>query len=309
MSKSPRAILIAGPTASGKSALAMALAERLGGSVVNADSMQIYDALRILTARPSLSDEARIPHVLYGHVQPQEAYSAGHYAKDAAHVIEGLRATDSLPVVVGGTGLYFKVLLEGLSPVPDIDPDIRNRWRSEANKISAESLHQTLARLDPVMAARLEPGDRQRIVRALEVFEHTGRSLAEWQQTGGTPVFNADEVLKLVVAPPRAVLHQRAEDRFEHMMTDGAIEEVEALTKMELDPGQPVLRALGVDPIQRWLRGEISQKDAVNQGQTETRQYIKRQTTWLKKNMMSWNWLSTQQMESQLMESLTFIDF
>lgn len=295
MTKIPSAILIAGPTASGKSAVAMALAERFNGTIINADSMQIYQDLRVLSARPSSEDEARIPHVLYGHVAADAAYSAGHYAKDVTRALDEVRASRRLPILVGGTGLYFKVLLEGLSPVPEISPEIRTKWRRAAQTNKPGSLHAALAEIDPVMAGRLRSSDRQRIVRALEVREATGRSLADWQTQPGTPVLsNMEKLLKLVVAPPRGVLHQRADTRFEAMMEGGAVEEVRALMAQNLNPSHLILRALGVAPITAWLTGEIDRDAAVKRGQAETRQYIKRQTTWLRKNMMSWKWISTQ---------------
>ena len=308
MPQPPDAILIAGPTASGKSAFALALAERGKGSIINADSMQIYSALRVLTARPSKDDEARAPHLLYGHVDADVAYSAGHYAKDAATAIAAVRAAGRVPIIVGGTGLYVKVLLEGLSPVPEIASDIRAKWRAAGANEPSHLLHQALAERDPVMAQRLEPGDRQRIVRALEVVEQTGRSLADWQGQPGTPVLAPDKVVKLVVSPPRDVLHARAEARFAGMLASGAGEEVRSLMDQGLDLGLPIMRALGVAPIRAWLGGEIDRQSALERGQAETRQYIKRQSTWLKKHMMSWKWLSTQQMERNKLELLMFID-
>ena len=295
MNQAPSAILIAGPTASGKSAVALALAERFNGTIINADSMQIYEDLRSLSARPSIEDEARVPHVLYGHIGAETAYSAGHYAKDVSKALDQIRAAARVPIIVGGTGLYFKVLLEGLSPVPEIDPEIRTKWRTAGQTEDAGTLHAMLGSMDPVMAARLRPGDRQRIVRALEVLEQTGQSLAQWQDKPGTPVLPHPEgIVKLVVAPPRDILHQRADSRFEAMMSAGAVDEVRALMARNLDPRSLVLRALGVRPLSDWLRGVIAREEAVARGQAETRQYIKRQTTWLKKNMMSWKWQSTQ---------------
>lgn len=308
MSNPPSAILIAGPTASGKSALALAVAERYAGTIINADSMQIYRDLRILTARPSVEDEQRVPHRLYGHVGAETAYSAGHYAKDVQQAIESAEAADQLPIIVGGTGLYFKVLLEGLSPVPDIDPEVRRRWRLAAETETADALHGVLARRDPEMAARLLPADRQRIVRALEVMDQTGRSLATWQETPGTPLIDGDAVAKVVVLPPREILHQRADTRFENMLANGARDEVQALMARNLDPGLPAMRALGVAQISTWLDGTIDRAEALRRGQAETRQYIKRQSTWLRKNMMSWKAISTQQTESQLADFLMFID-
>ena len=217
----PRAILIAGPTASGKSGLAMALAERLGGTVINADSMQVYRDLRILTARPTAEDEARVPHALYGFVSGAEAYSAGRYAVDVASAIAEARAAGRVPIVVGGTGLYFKVLLEGLSPVPPADPLVRDFWRAQARVRPAAELHALLAARDPETAARLMPTDPQRIVRALEVLESTGRSLAEWQRAPGKPVLRERETVRLLVMPERAALDAGIEARFDAMMAGG----------------------------------------------------------------------------------------
>ncbi len=185
-----RPILIAGPTASGKSALALAIAEHVGGVIVNADSMQVYRELRILSARPTPDEEARVPHTLYGFVSAAEAYSAGRFARDAAAAIGLARSEGRRPVIVGGTGLYFKALLEGLSPIPRIGDAVRDHWRAEADRIGAAELHCELARRDAVMAARLAPADTQRIVRALEVIEATGRSLAEWQKVRDPPILD-----------------------------------------------------------------------------------------------------------------------
>lgn len=290
----PDAILIAGPTASGKSAFALELAERVGGTIINADSMQVYRDLRVLTARPSPKDERQVPHRLYGHLDGATAYSAGAYAKDVAQVLQDVRDEGRVPIIVGGTGLYFKVLLEGLSPVPEIDPQIRAKWRQRGADETAEALHQELTRRDPVMAERLVPSDRQRLVRALEVIDHTGRSLAAWQEAPGEPILTGDNIEKLVIAPPRAELHTRAHHRFAAMMEEGAVDEVRQLLARKLDPNLPVMRALGVSAIAGLLDGRLDRAAAIEQGTIETRQYIKRQSTWLKKHMMSWNWSSAQ---------------
>lgn len=309
MSQLPHAILIAGPTASGKSALAVALAERLGGTIINADSMQVYGDLRILSARPGPEDEARAPHLLFGHVDAATAYSAGQYGRDAKCALDDVRASGRVPIFVGGTGLYFKVLLEGLSPVPEISADVRGKWRRAAMDMGAEKLHAELARHDPTMAERLAPTDRQRMVRALEVKDQTGRSLAEWQSMPGTPILVAERMTRLVIDLPREVLHARADARFANMLETGAAGEVQRLMARSLDPGLPAMRALGVAPIAAWLDGRLDRQAAIERGQTETRQYIKRQATWLKKNMISWKSISTQQMESQMADLLKFIEF
>lgn len=302
-----RPILIAGPTASGKSALAMAIAERVGGTIINADSMQVYRELRILTARPSPADEARVPHALYGFVPAGEAYSAGRFVRDAATAIASAEAEGRRPVIVGGTGLYFKALLEGLSPVPEISDEVRAHWRGEAARRGAEAMHSELSARDPVMAARLQPSDTQRIVRALEVMDSTGQSLAEWQALKGAPVLNESETVRLVVRVDRAELHARADTRFAGMMEEGASAEAQALRDLQLEPGLPAMRAIGVRPLIAVLAGELTVKEAVAASQAETRQYIKRQETWLKSHMISWKPIETKYMESFMRDIFAFI--
>lgn len=303
----PAAILIAGPTASGKSGLAMALAERLEGVVINADSMQVYDELRVLTARPSAEDEARAPHRLYGHVPVRQAYSAARYAADAAAAIAEVRAEQRLPIVVGGTGLYFTALLEGLSPIPAIPDAVRAHWRGQGERRGGAELHRELAARDAVMAEKLAPADRQRIVRALEVLEATGRSLAEWQREAGVPVLEAARTHRIVVSPDRDVLYRRCDERFDAMMTAGALEEVERLAELRLDTALPAMRALGVAPLMDHLAGRSSREAAVARAKTETRQYAKRQLTWLKRHMISWELCSTQEIESILHQTIADI--
>lgn len=293
-----RAILIAGPTASGKSALALRLAEEIGGSIINADSMQVYRELRVLTARPSAADEARVPHYLYGHVPAAEPYSAGRYAREAAKAIADVIETGRRPIIVGGTGLYFRALLDGLSPIPEIPPEIRAHWRAEAARLTSQELHDILTQRDPAMAARLFPTDPQRVTRALEVLDATGKSLAHWQQIPGEPAIAEADTLRLVVSPDRETLYARCNTRFGIMMEQGALQEVEALSRLNLDPGLPCCRALGVAPLMQLLTGSVSEDQAIEQARTDTRQYAKRQVTWLRSNMSSWRWLSTQQMDS-----------
>jgi tRNA dimethylallyltransferase len=291
-------ILIAGPTASGKSALALALAERLGGTVINADAMQVYRELRVLTARPDADDERRAPHRLYGHVPGAEAYSAARYAAEARAAIAAAEEAGSLPIVVGGTGLYFKALTEGLSPIPPIPDEIRARWRACAGEEGAAALHAILAERDPEMAARLRPTDPQRLVRALEVLEATGTSLARWQEEPGEPVVRVEDGRAVVVAPERDVLRQRIDARFDRMMAHGAVEEVRALLQLALSPELPVMRALGVGPLARLIAGEASPAEAGEAAKAETRQYAKRQLTWLRRNMNAWKLVDTQEMEN-----------
>ena len=225
-----RAVLIAGPTASGKSALALAVAERIGrAAIVNADSMQVYRDLRILTARPGAEETSRARHELFGMVDGADAYSVARYADDVAGLLLRLARDGLVPIIVGGTGLYFKALLEGLSPVPAIDPEVRDQLRRQADSIGAAGMHALLAAADPAMAARLAPTDTQRITRALEVIKSTGRSLAEWQKLPGTPVIEPDLAASFVLSPPRDVLMGRCDTRFEAMIAAGAVDEVAAL--------------------------------------------------------------------------------
>ncbi len=300
-------ILIAGPTASGKSALALALAERLGGTVINADAMQVYRELRVLTARPSAGEERRVPHRLYGHVPGREAYSAARYAIEAREAIQAAQASGSVPVVVGGTGLYFKALTDGLSPIPPIPEEIRSRWRSRASEEGAPALHAILTERDPEMAARLRPSDPQRIVRALEVHEATGLSLARWQERPGEPALEVEDGRAFVVSREREDLRQRCDARFDAMMAAGAVDEVRALLGLGLDPDLPVMRALGVKPLAGLIDGRWTTAEASDMAKAETRQYAKRQLTWLRRNMMSWKWINTQETESLVARTIDFI--
>jgi tRNA dimethylallyltransferase len=295
-------ILIAGPTASGKSALALALAERTGGVIINADSMQVYRELPLLTAQPSAADVAHAPHRLFGHIPACEAYSTGRYLADVERALADAAGQNLRPIIVGGTGLYFKALLEGLSPVPPIPEHVRTRVRSAADdlvrRFDRYALWQHLMDVDPAMADRLGVNDTQRIVRALEVMEATGRSLNQWQFVAGTPLINETTAVKLVIDRPRGDLHARCDQRFDQMIAAGALDEVRALVALDLSSALPAMRALGVALLALYLRGDTSLDAAVAQGKLETRQYVKRQQTWLKRNMMSWTRINTQQMEN-----------
>ena len=295
-----RAILIAGPTASGKSQLAIDIAERIDGVIINADSMQVYQELRLLTARPTDAEMTLVDHRLYGTVPGATPYSAGRYAADAAEIIEEVRTTGRTPILVGGTGLYFQALLQGLSPVPPIPDEIRQRWRLEGQRNGARILHAVLAKHDPEMAARLSETDTQRIVRALEVYEATGRSLAAWQAIPGVPILQEQDTCRIVLDTPRDELYARCDLRFDTMLASGVIDEVAALGALGLDPSLPIMRAVGVVPILRHLTGEIELSDAVAIAKTETRNYAKRQMTWIRRNMIAWNHISKQEIESYI---------
>jgi tRNA dimethylallyltransferase len=301
-----RAILIAGPTASGKSALAVRMAQRHGGIVVNADSMQVYRDMRILTARPGEAELRAVPHALYGYVGGAEPNSVGRWLSDVDAVLGDCRRSRCVPVITGGTGLYFKALLEGLSPMPPVPAEIRAHWRSEATRQGAARLHEMLAARDPETAGRLRPEDTQRLTRALEVLEATGRSLSDWQREPGRPLIEPEDALRLVVSLDRAELHRRADMRFDAMMAAGALAEVEALASRGYATDAPVMRALGVAPLGAALAGKVSVGAAVERAKLDTRQYIKRQETWLRRNMIAWSEVTTQQMEQFASQNFTF---
>lgn len=290
----PKAILIAGPTASGKSAAALTLAERLNGTVINADSMQVYRELTLLTARPTPVEEARVPHRLYGIIPAARSYSVGNWLEDAARAIAEAEREERVPILVGGTGLYFKALLEGLAPIPDIPPEIRQAWRAQAEELGAEGLHRELAARDPAMAAKLRPSDTQRLVRALEVIDATGVSLAEWQGGTASPVLLPEATLRLLIAPEREVLYAAIDARFDAMIAEGAIEEVRALVAQRLDPGLPAMRAHGVRELVAYLAGACSLEEAIVNAKTESRRYAKRQMTWARRFMQDWDWFPDQ---------------
>ncbi|MBB3648604.1 tRNA dimethylallyltransferase [Rhizobium sp. BK619] len=283
------AILITGPTASGKSALAVELAKRHGGAVVNADSMQVYDTLRVLTARPSEEEMQGVPHHLYGHVPAGAAYSTGSWLRNVSALLPALRAAGRLPVFVGGTGLYFKALTGGLSDMPDIPEALREELRARLLEEGPDRLHAELAEVDPAMAAGLNRQDGQRIVRALEVVKATGRSIADFQGRSGPVVIDAAQARKIVVLPERAVLHARINGRFEKMLREGAEDEVRALLALGLPAEAPVMKAIGVSQIAAMLSGDMIRDEVLEKGAAATRQYAKRQMTWFR-NQMDESW-------------------
>jgi tRNA dimethylallyltransferase len=286
----PKAILIAGPTASGKSALALDVADRLGGIIINADSMQVYRDLRIITARPTPADEARLPHRLYGHVDAAENYSVGRWLTDAQAALMDTERAGRVPVVVGGTGLYFKALTRGLSAVPPIPADIRTAVRARLAAEGPATLHAELAVRDPASAERIRPADGVRIVRALEVMAATGRSLADWHRDGMRPVLAPRDAVRIFLDVPRAELYRRIDVRFDAMLAAGALDEVRALAARGLGPLLPAMKAHGVPWLIRHLRGEIPLAAAADGGKMDTRRYTKRQGTWFRHQLPDWNW-------------------
>jgi tRNA dimethylallyltransferase len=284
----PHAILIAGPTASGKSALAMRLAERLGGVVINADSMQVYRDLRIITARPTPEEEASVPHRLFGHVDAAENYSVGRWCRDVAAVLEDVRREGRVPILTGGTGLYFKALTTGLAAVPPIPDDMRAHVRARIVSEGAPALHAELMQRDPATARRLMINDRSRISRALEVVLATGRPLSDWHREGLPPLIAADKAAKVFITCERKELVRRIETRFHAMLGAGALDEVRGLAARKLDPLLPAMKAHGVPWLIRHLNGEISLDDAAAGGIMDTRRYAKRQVTWFRNQMKDW---------------------
>ena len=298
-----RAVLIAGPTASGKSALALGLAERTGGVVINADSMQVYRDLRVITARPTEAEEARVPHRLYGHRDAAINCSVGTWLDDASGALAEARKEGRLPIFIGGTGLYFKGLLRGLSNVPAVPAEIREAVRARLDRDGIEALHAELSRRDPVSGARLKPRDKARVARALEVIEATGRSIADWHSEGLPPLLSPANVTAVFLAPERAELYERIDRRFAAMLQQGALEEVKALAARGLDPILPAMKAHGVPALIRHLRGEIDLAEVMTIGATDTRHYAKRQFTWFRHQLPEFRWVKPEQAAEALAAS------
>lgn len=286
------AILIAGPTASGKSALATALAQKTGGAVVNADSMQVYRDLRILTARPSPQDEASAEHRLYGHVDGAVNYSVGLWLADFERTLAELEGAGRLAVVVGGTGMYFKAATQGLSDIPRVPEAVRAQVRGEAEGVAPADLHARLAACDPQTAARLRPSDPQRILRALEVFAATGKPLAAFQGARAAPILPEGKWRGFFLAPERAAVRAAIDGRFVRMIEAGALDEVAALAARKLDPALPIMRAHGAPHLMAFLRGEISLEEAIVKGQADTRAYAKRQFTFARHQLPEFAWVA-----------------
>ncbi len=283
-------MLIAGPTASGKSALAIRIARAIGGTVVNADSMQVYRDLRALTARPTADEEADVPHRLYGHVDAAVNYSAGAYVTDAAQILAEARAAGRVPVFVGGTGLYFKALTQGLSAIPVIPDEVRDGVRQRLETEGVQALHATLAARDPASAERLSPRDRSRVARALEVVEATGRTLGDWHSETLPPLLPAGGYDAVFLDPDRDELYTRIDSRFGAMLDAGALDEVAALRDRHLDPLLPAMKAHGVPALIRHLNGEIGLDEAAAVGRADTRHYAKRQFTWFRHQLPDFQW-------------------
>jgi tRNA dimethylallyltransferase len=286
------ALLIAGPTASGKSALAITLAKHADGVVINADSMQVYADLRVLTARPTDEEMQRAPHRLFGHTDGATNYSVGRWLEDAAATLAETRAAGRLPIFVGGTGLYFKALTQGLSDIPQVPAEIRAETRAQGAALAPPELHARLTQIDPVMAARLKPMDSQRILRALEVFAATGRSLADFQGARSPPLLASADCIGA---------------RFDAMLAQGALDEVRALAARDLDPALPAMRAHGVPGLIAWLRGASTREAATAKGKIDTRHYAKRQFTFARHQLPDFQWLAPEDALTHLQARLRTI--
>ena len=306
-SSAPSVFLIAGATASGKSALALAIAEAFNGAIINADSMQVYDTLQVLTARPDAADLERVPHYLYGHISPKSDYSVGHWIKDATAALTKVRANGQIPVFTGGTGLYFRALLQGLADIPDIPADVREGLRARFEKEGVQALHAELKTRDPKLASRLHPNDPQRILRGLEVLEATGRALSDWQADKQEPLLS-EPATCLMLAPSRDWLYARCDARFETMLADGSAQaEVAALSALKLPPEAMALKALGVAELQAVASGGMELETAIAQAQMHTRRYAKRQMTWFRNQMSDWASFNEQDYEDNFANIFSFI--
>ena len=304
-SANPSVIVIAGPTASGKSALALDIALEFDGSIINADSMQVYQELRVLTARPTAADEARVPHRLFGTVAARDAYSVGRWLEDAKAEIEAACAANRLPVVAGGTGLYLKALIEGLAAVPDIPEAVRAEARALHAELGGTAFRARLAEEDPALAKTIAEGDSHRLIRAFEVVRATGRSLADWRaEHEARPIAR---FCTLALAPPREILYPAIDQRLTAMIENGALAEVEALLSLGLDPALPAMKAVGVVPLGRYLGGEIGLEEASEAARRASRNYAKRQMTWLRHQMTGAETVNAQYSKSLALTIFSFI--
>ncbi len=283
----PRIWLIAGPTASGKSALALRLAQKIGAEIVGADALQIYRDLRVVTARPSREEEAWVPHHLVGTVDGADGWSVGTWSRAAAQEITEITGRGRSVVVVGGTGLYFRALTHGLAKIPPTPPEVRDQVAADYDALGEVAFRRRLAQADPAAAARISPGDRQRLARAWEVFAASGVSLTDWQ--GRTdPVLPAGSYSMVALEPDRKRLYDRCDARMAMMLAAGALEEVAELMARDLDPALPIMKAVGVRELAAQLKGELTPAQALTAAQQETRRYAKRQSTWQRGQMAQW---------------------
>jgi tRNA dimethylallyltransferase len=302
----PRPVLIAGPTASGKSALALGLAERLGGAVINADALQIYAGWRVLTARPTPEEEARAPHFLYGFQPLDESYSVGRWLRAVEGVLADCAARGLRPVVVGGTGLYFRALTEGLTPIPEPTPEIRAAAEARLAALGVEGFAAEIAARDPETAARLDRANPMRLLRAWEALEQTGEGLAAWHARTPPPLLPLAATVPLLLAPERAALYARCDARFDAMLEAGALAEAEAVAALGLPETAPGLKAVGARELIGHVRGDSSLAEAAVAAKTATRNYAKRQTTWFRNRMIAWRQLPAKESSEILAQATLY---
>lgn len=300
-------VIVAGPTASGKSALAVALAEAFNGTVINADSMQVYRELRILTARPGPEEEARVPHRLYGVIPAAEACTAARWRALTVAAIAEAHAAGRLPVVCGGTGLYLKALTEGLSPIPDVPDAVRTPLRWQFENATAAEIHAALRASDPTAAARIPPTDRQRLLRALEVMEATGRSIVDWQAEPPSGPPPGLDFITILLSPPRQNVYAACDRRFREMVAEGALDEVRALRDLALAPDVPAMKAVGVPELMGVLDGAMALDDAIAAAQQATRNYVKRQKTWFSRQIIADLTINEKLSEKNIAKIFSFI--
>jgi len=288
-----RPILIAGPTASGKSALAITLAQRFGGAVINADSQQVYSGWRILTARPSAQEESLAPHHLYGHVAPDAEYSVGAWLSDVAQALRDCAASGLVPIITGGTGLYFRALTQGLAPIPPIPPETRAAAEAALERLGLASFAAALEARDPETAETLDRSNPARLLRAWEVLEATDTGLASWHRETPAPLLPLEAVRAFALAPDRDWLYARCEARFDAMVAEGVLDEARIMRRLSLDPGLPAMKAVGAPELFAHLNGEITLAEAIINAKTATRRYAKRQLTWARNQMFQWRRLDS----------------
>ncbi|MFC1673113.1 tRNA (adenosine(37)-N6)-dimethylallyltransferase MiaA [Pseudomonadota bacterium] len=301
------ALIIAGPTASGKSAMAMDVAERFRGTVINADSQQVYSELREVSARPSIEDEARVPHRLFGVMSGREVCSAGRWLDLAVAEIREALDAGRLPVLVGGTGMYLQSLTEGLSPIPDIPVEVRADAQARYDEIGAQAFHEELSKLDPAAGERLPVGDTQRLLRAWEVTTHTGRAFSDWRDEPRIKPLPGVRFATIALVPPRDKLYAGIDARFSRMVEEGALDEIRALLALDLDPGLPVMKALGVPELAAFVRGEMDLESAISRAQQVSRNYAKRQLTWVRNQIKDAHVLPAQYSQSFREEIFSFV--
>ena len=300
-------MIVAGPTASGKSALAMDVAERFTGTVINADSQQVYKELRIISARPSIEDENRVPHRLFGVMSGHDVCSAGHWSELAVDEIQTCFNENRLPILAGGTGMYLKSLVEGMSPIPDVPDDIRDQARRLHEELGGEAFREEVAKLDPASAEKLPAGDTQRLIRAWEVSTATGRAFSDWQDEPRIPLLQNVRFAHIALIPDRQKLYDGIEKRFDWMINHGGLDEVRALLPLEIDPNKPLMKALGVPELAAYLRGEMELEAAVSKAKQVSRNYAKRQLTWLRSQIPDAHILAAQYSESFREEIFSFV--